>query len=115
QEIRKRGFELNVHDLNHDGSLFENQTQFLHQASQINEHIRAFQSLGFRSGAMYRNQEWFREFDILYDMSVPNVAHLEPQHGGCCTVMPYQIGEILELPLTMTQDYSLFHILGDYS
>jgi hypothetical protein len=115
QEIRKRGFELNVHDLNHDGSLFENQTQFLHQASQINEHIRAFQSLGFRSGAMYRNQEWFKEFDILYDMSVPNVAHLEPQHGGCCTVMPYQIGEILELPLTMTQDYSLFHILGDYS
>ena len=29
--------------------------------------------------------------------------------------MPYRIGEILELPLTMTQDYSLFQILGDYS
>ena len=48
-------------------------------------------------------------------MSVPNVAHLEPQRGGCCTVMPYFIGDILELPLTTTQDYSLFHILGDYS
>ena len=48
-------------------------------------------------------------------MSVPNVAHLEPQRGGCCTVMPYFIGDVLELPLTTTQDYSLFHIIGDYS
>jgi hypothetical protein len=30
-------------------------------------------------------------------------------------LMPYFIGKILELPLTTTQDYSLFHILGDYS
>jgi hypothetical protein len=48
-------------------------------------------------------------------MSVPIVAHLEPQRGGCCTVMPYFVGDILELPLTTIQDYSLFHILGDYS
>src|SRR5581483_923990 len=47
--------------------------------------------------------------------SVPNAAHLEPQRGGCCTVFPYFIGKVLELPLTTTQDYSLFHILGDYS
>ncbi len=115
QEIRRRGFELNVHDLKHDGSLFEDHAQFLLQAQKINEYVRNFQSLGFRSGAMYRNQEWFQALDISYDMSVPNVAHLEPQRGGCCTVMPYRIGKILELPLTMTQDYSLFHMLGDYS
>ena len=48
-------------------------------------------------------------------MSVPNVAHLEPQRGGCCTVMPYFVGKVLELPSTTVQDYSLFHILGDYS
>ena len=64
---------------------------------------------------MYREQEWFDAFDFSFDMSVPNVAHLEPQRGGCCTVMPYFIGDVLELPLTTTQDYSLFHILGDYS
>src|SRR5208283_1206364 len=48
-------------------------------------------------------------------MSVPNVAHLDPQRGGCCTVMPYFLGSILEIPVTMTQDYTLFHILNDYS
>jgi len=50
-----------------------------------------------------------------YDMSVPNVGHLDPQPGGCCTVMPYYIANILELPLTTTQDYMLFHLLGQYS
>jgi hypothetical protein len=29
--------------------------------------------------------------------------------------MPYFIGKILEIPLTTIQDYSLFHILKDYS
>jgi hypothetical protein len=29
--------------------------------------------------------------------------------------MPYFVGDILELPLTTTQDYTLLHILGDYS
>jgi hypothetical protein len=53
--------------------------------------------------------------DFEYDMSVPNVAHLDPQRGGCCTVMPYFIGHVLELPVTMTQDYTLFNILNDYS
>ena len=44
----------------------------------------------------------------------PNIGHLEAQRGGCCTVFPYFIGNLLELPLTTTQDYSLFHILRDY-
>src|ERR1700688_3880691 len=53
--------------------------------------------------------------NISYDMSVPNVGHLEPQGGGCCTIMPYFVGNILEIPVTETQDYSLFHILNEYS
>jgi hypothetical protein len=115
ERIRARGFEVNLHDLNHDGYLFHNKPQFLERAAQINRYTHAIGCDGFRSGAMYRNQEWFEAFEFSYDMSVPNVAHLEPQRGGCCTVMPYFVGKILELPLTTTQDYSLFHILGEYS
>ena len=39
-------------------------------------------SRGFRSGAMYRRQDWFADLEFSYDMSIPNVAHLEPQRGG---------------------------------
>jgi len=113
--LRQRGFEVNLHDLNHDGQLFAGRDTFLRQAKRINAHAREFGCEGFRSGAMYREQGWFDAFEFSYDMSVPNAAHLEPQRGGCCTVMPYFVGNILELPLTTVQDYTLFFILNDYS
>jgi hypothetical protein len=115
ESIRRRGFEVNVHDLTHDGSLFQDRDRFLERAAQINRYVRDFNCGGFRAGAMYREQQWYDAFEFSYDMSVPNAAQLEPQRGGCCTVMPYFVGNILELPLTTTQDYSLFHILEDYS
>ena len=113
--IRERGFEVNLHDLNHDGRLFADKDEFHRRARRINEYAREFGCEGFRAGVMYRQQEWFGALDFAYDMSVPNAAHLEPQRGGCCTVMPYFIDKLLELPLTTVQDYTLFHILNDYS
>lgn len=115
KEIRSRGFEFNIHDLNHDGHLYRQREEFLVRAARINDYVRRYDAKGFRSGAMYRNLEWYDAFEFSYDMSVPNVAHLEPMRGGCCTVMPFFVGHIVELPLTAAQDYSLFHILNDYS
>ena len=114
-EIPSRGFELNVHDLNHDGHLMKNREQFLRRAVRINHHGRDFKASGFRSAMLHRNLDWYDALEFSYDMSVPNVAHLDPQRGGCCTVFPFFNGRMLELPVTMTQDYSLFHILQDYS
>jgi hypothetical protein len=114
-EIRSREGEVNIHDLNHDGRLYQNRAEFVRRAAGINDYVHRYESRGFRAGAMYRKQEWYDVFEFSYDMSVPNVAHLEPLRGGCCTVMPYFIGKIVELPLTTVEDYSLFHILNDYS
>jgi len=115
EEIRSRGFEINVHDLNHNGRLFSSREDFCRSVERINEYGSQYGAVGFRSGALYRNQAWFDALDFSYDMSVPSVAHLDPQRGGCCTAMPFFIGRILELPLTTIQDYTLFHILNDYS
>jgi peptidoglycan/xylan/chitin deacetylase (PgdA/CDA1 family) len=115
RQIASRGFEVNVHDLNHDGNLYQERGIFLERAKKINEYARKFDAVGFRAGVMYRNLEWFDAYEFSYDMSVPNVAHLDPQRGGCCTVFPYFVGKILEIPLTTCQDYSLFQILNDYS
>ena len=115
ENIRMRGFEVNVHDLNHDGHLFSNREQFLCRARQINNYGQQWGAVGFRSAILYRNVDWYDALDFSYDMSVPNVAHLDPQRGGCCTVFPYFIGKSIELPVTTIQDYSLFHILNDYS
>lgn len=113
--IRHRGFEVNVHDLNHDGNLFRDRSEFLRRAAKINQHAEEFGAVGYRSGVLYRNLEWYDAFKFSYDMSVPNVGHLDPQPGGCCTTKPYFIGNILEIPVTVVQDYTLFNILQQYS
>jgi hypothetical protein len=95
--------------------LYSNRKEFVESAKRINQHAQRFGSEGFRSGALYRNLEWYDAFEFSYDMSVPNVGHLDPQPGGCCTVMPFFVGNILEIPVTTIQDYSLFHILENYS
>jgi hypothetical protein len=115
EDIRQRNFEVNIHDLNHDGKLFGGRAQFDLRVKQINDYGREFEAIGFRSAILYRDQSWFDQLEFQYDMSVPNVAHLDPQRGGCCTLMPYFVGNILELPVTTIQDHSLFNVLGDYS
>ena len=115
-EIRRRGFEICVHDLNHDGHLYKNREQFLERAAKINAYGKEFGAEGFRAAVLYRKQLWYDALKFTFDMSVPNVAHLDPQRGGCCTVMPYFFENgLLEIPVTTVQDYSLYNILRDYS
>jgi hypothetical protein len=115
ESIQRRGFEVNVQDLNHDGRLYNHRSEFARRAVKINEYGRRYGSTGFRSAVLYRRQEWNSDLDFSYDMSVPTSAHLEPQRGGCCTIMPYFVGKMLELPVTTTQDYSLFNYLRKFS
>jgi len=115
QEIRNAGCEICVHGLNHDGRLFLNERLFRERAAKINDYARQYGANGFRSPVMYRRVEWYDAFEFSYDMSLPNVAHLDPQRGGCCTVMPFFIGDLVELPLTTIQDYPLYNILNQWT
>lgn len=112
EAIRRRGFEIAVQDLNHDGQLFDQHDEFLCRANKINQYARQYGANAFRSAVLYRQPEWYDAFQFSSDMSIPNVAHLDPQRGGCCTVMPYFIGNLIELPVTTTQDYMLYYLLG---
>jgi hypothetical protein len=113
--IRDRGFEIGVQDLSHDGRLFDERGEFERRARLINRYANEYGAKGFRSAVLYRRPEWYDALNFSYDSSIPNTAHLDPQRGGCCTVMPYFIGNMVELPVTMTQDYTLFHLLSEGS
>lgn len=113
--VRERGFEANLHDLDHDGRLYEDRKHFEYRLPKINAYAERYAIDGFRAAAMHRNHDWSSELDFQYDMSVPTASHLEPQRGGCCSVMPYFNGKLLELPLTTVQDHGLYYILGERS
>lgn len=113
--VRGRGFEVLIHDLNHDGRLFDNKEEFLRRATTINRYGSEFGAKGFRAAVLYRNPAWYEALEFAFDTSIPNVARLDPQRGGCCTVMPYFIRNVVEIPVTAIQDYTLFHILEERS
>ena len=35
----------------------------------------------------------------------------EPQAGGCCSILPFFLGDLVELPITLVQDHTLWEIL----
>jgi hypothetical protein len=47
-EIRTRGCEFNIHDLNHDGHLYREREEFVRRAARINGYIHRYDSRGFR-------------------------------------------------------------------
>jgi hypothetical protein len=48
---------------------------------------------------------------VQYDSSFPDSDPFEPQPGGCCSIMPFFFGDVVELPITLTQDHTVFEIL----
>ena len=46
-----------------------------------------------------------------YDSSFTDTDPYEPQPGGCCSLLPFFIGDVVELPITLPQDHTLFIIL----
>ena len=51
------------------------------------------------------------ELGALYDSSFPDTDPFEPQAGGCCSILPFFLGEMVELPITLVQDHTLWEIL----
>jgi hypothetical protein len=114
-----RGFEVGVHDLHHDGHLFASRGEFSRRAKRINQILREWGAVGFRSGYMLRNLEWIRELDITYDASTFDTDPFEPQPDGVDTIFPFWNNfdgdgrGYMELPYTMAQDSTLFLLLRE--
>ena len=77
------------------------------------EAAEGWNAVGFRSAATSPplRLDAIPRFD--YDSSSPDTDPFEPQNGGCCTWLPFFNGKLVELPLTLRQDHTLFVILGD--
>jgi len=109
--LRDGGFEVGVHGLTHDGLLFSSWRTFSNRVERINEYAHRWNAVGFRSPATYRNLDWFHMLEFEYDSSVSNASRFEPQPGGSASFFPYQVDGMVELPITVPQDHTLFGLL----
>lgn len=112
-EVRSAGCEIGLHGIKHDGKLFASRANFEAGLEQIRDYCERWDAVGFRSPATHRNAEWMHELPVEYDSSFPDSDPFEPQAGGCCSIMPFRFGDVVELPITMLQDHTMFEILRD--
>lgn len=115
RELRGRGFELGVHGVHHDRSLFSSRRAFEEQQPALRDMAGRLGAVGFRSPATHRVIDWLADLPFGYDCSVPHSDPFEPQPGGCSSLWPYFLGGLVELPYTLPQDHTLFTLLGERS
>lgn len=109
--VRDAGGEIGLHGLKHDGALFRSRQRFTETLPAIHAYLNQWGAEGFRSPATWRNADWMHELGCGYDSSFPDTDPFEPQPGGCCSIWPFFFGDVVELPITLVQDHTLFEIL----
>jgi hypothetical protein len=112
--LTTRGFEVGVHGLYHDGRDLESPSTWSRRLPEAHDAAALWGATGFRSAALHRDWDMMRQLELDYDTSYPDTDPFEPQDGGCCTWLPFFNGEMVELPLTLPQDHTLFVILGQH-
>lgn len=106
--LRNLGMEIGVHDWNHDGKLFSNKEIFNKRIKHINQTMKEWSTKGFRAGAAFHNDIWMQRFECEYDSSYYDTDPFQPLGGGCASIWPFMLGQLVELPYTMPQDHVLF-------
>lgn len=89
--LTTNGFEVGIHDLQHDGRLFSSRRSFAQKAMRINRYIRDWNASGFRAGFMLRQLEWMHDLDVRYDASTFDTDPFELQADGTGTIYPFWI------------------------
>jgi hypothetical protein len=112
EELHDGGFEIGVHGLYHDGRDVDSAT-LRDRLPYMRAYAERWGATGFRSPATLRSWELIPQLGFEFDSSYTDTAPFEPQPGGCCTWLPYMIEDVVELPITLTQDHTLFEVLRE--
>jgi peptidoglycan/xylan/chitin deacetylase (PgdA/CDA1 family) len=114
-DLRRRGFEVGIHGLRHNGKLFDSESTFIQNAARINKHLKEWKAMGFRAELTLRQPEWMQALEIEYDLSFFDTDPFEPVPGGTMSIWPFFLGHFVELPYTLVQDYTLSAIFCENS
>jgi hypothetical protein len=87
-DLKKRGFEVCVHGLVHDGKLFSSRQIFDQRAEKINAYLKDWGAGGFTSPSMHHNLDWMHALNITHSTSTFDTDPFEPQPDAVGTIFP---------------------------
>jgi len=108
--LRADGFEVGLHGLYHDGRDLSDGV-LAQRLPEMRRWAARWNAVGFRSPATHRAWDTMAALRFEYDSSYPETDPFEPQPGGCGSWLPFFNGPIVELPITLPQDHTMFVIL----
>jgi len=116
KQLEDDGCEIGVHGYSHDASLaFLPRKEIERRINYSIAKLNRFDIKGFRSPQLKRNRKFLNILSnyFLYDSSVPNSEYKSSLalRTGSCTVFPFFIGNMVEIPLTMPQDFTLIYTM----
>ncbi len=108
--LQADGFEVGLHGLYHDGRDLADGV-LPQRLPEMRRWAQRWDAVGFRSPATHRAWDTMASLPFEYDSSYPDSDPFEPQPGGCCSWLPFFNGPLVELPITLPQDHTVFVIL----
>jgi peptidoglycan/xylan/chitin deacetylase (PgdA/CDA1 family) len=109
ERLRTSGCEIGLHGLRHDGRDMS-PSVFKDRLPAMKSYLSSWGARGFRAPATHRDDQLLKELDVDHDSSWSDVARYEPQPGGTCSWLPFFIGRVVELPITLPMDHTLFEL-----
>lgn len=109
--LQDEGCEVGVHGLRHDGRDIGSRRLLAKNLPAMREYARRWQAAGFRSPGTLRHWDLMPQLGFDYDSSYSDTDPYEPQPGGCCSYLPFFNESMVELPITLPQDHTMFAIL----
>jgi hypothetical protein len=119
KEVQRRGFEVSVHGLKHDGLLFSSLKTFNKRAKKINRYMEQWGTKGFTAPSMIHNLSWMGILNISHATTTFDTDPFEPQPEPVNTIFPFQVRSditntsYIELPYTLPQDFTIFIIFRE--
>jgi hypothetical protein len=111
-QLHENGFEVGVHGVFHDGRDLESAKVLEQRLPLLRSAAVRWNARGFRSPSTLRRWELVPKLGFEYDTSYSDTAPFEPQSGGSCSWLPYMNEGVVELPITLVQDHTVFELLG---
>jgi hypothetical protein len=109
--LTDEGCEIGVHGVLHDGRDLGSRRMLDKRLPTMREYAARWNAVGFRAPATQRVWEWMPLLGFDYDSSYHDTAPYEPTPGGCCSYLPYFNEGMVELPITLPQDHTIYTIL----
>jgi len=115
KKLKKEGCEIGLHGYNHDTKLpFLKTEEIKHRISKASNLINSFKIKGFRSPCLLKNKRFLdiisNYFDYDSSTSDTDIRSVTAMRSGTCTVFPFFINKMVEIPITLAQDYRLIRL-----